>query len=86
MSSIIIIFYFVGRLSVQHLETSEGLVKISTHFSFEPLSCINSAEQLPSPHTVTFTTAALMRSASHRLLPRSLLPFVAPKPLTVPLC
>jgi hypothetical protein len=27
-----------------------------------------------------------LRSASHRLLPRSLLPFVAPKPLTVPLC
>jgi hypothetical protein len=51
----------------------------------------------PQPHTalqlkfavafaITFTTAALLRSASHRLLPRSLMPFVAPKPLTVPLC
>jgi hypothetical protein len=27
-----------------------------------------------------------LKSASHRLLPRSLLPFVAPKPLSVPLC
>ena len=35
---------------------------------------------------ITFTTAELLRSASHRLLPRSLLPFVAPKPLTIPLC
>jgi ribonuclease HI len=51
----------------------------------------------PQPHTalqlqfavafaITFTTAELLRSASHRLLPRSLLPFVAPKPLTIPLC
>jgi hypothetical protein len=51
----------------------------------------------PQPHTalqlkfavafaITFTTAALLRSASHRLLPRSLMPFVAPKPLTVPIC
>jgi hypothetical protein len=51
----------------------------------------------PRPHTalqlrfavafaITFTTAALLKSASHRLLPRSLLPFVAPKPLSVPLC
>jgi hypothetical protein len=35
---------------------------------------------------ITFTTASLLRSASHRLLPRSTLPFAAPKPLTVPLC
>jgi hypothetical protein len=51
----------------------------------------------PQPHTalqlrfadalaITFTTAALLRSASHRLLPRSLLPFIPPKPLTVPAC
>jgi hypothetical protein len=51
----------------------------------------------PKPHTalqlrfsvafaITFATAALLRSASYRLLPRSLLPFVAPKPLTVPPC
>jgi ribonuclease HI len=51
----------------------------------------------PQPHTalqlkfavafaITFTTAALLRSASQRLLPRSLMPFVAPRPLTVPLC
>jgi ribonuclease HI len=55
------------------------------------------ASSAPQPHialqlkfaiafAVTFTTAALLRSASHRLLPRSLMPFVAPKPLTVPLC
>jgi hypothetical protein len=28
----------------------------------------------------------LLRSASHRLLPRSILPFIPPKPLTVPTC
>jgi hypothetical protein len=55
------------------------------------------ASSTPQPHTalqlkfavafaITFTTAALLRSASHRLLPRSLMPLVAPKPLTVPLC
>jgi hypothetical protein len=35
---------------------------------------------------ITFTTASLLRSASHRLLPRSILPFIPPKPLTVPTC
>jgi ribonuclease HI len=35
---------------------------------------------------ITFTTASLLRSASHRLLPRSILPFIPPKPLTVPMC
>ncbi len=51
----------------------------------------------PQPHTalqlkfaiafaITFTTAELLRSASYRLLPRSLLSFIAPKPLTVPPC
>ncbi len=35
---------------------------------------------------ITFTTAALLRAASLRLLPRSLLPFVPPKPLPVPVC
>ena len=51
----------------------------------------------PQPHTalqlrfsvafaITFTTAMLLRSASRRLLPRSILPFIAPKPFTVPPC
>jgi hypothetical protein len=51
----------------------------------------------PQPHTalqlrfsvsfaITFTTAALIRAASHRLLPRSLRAFVPPKPLSVPTC
>ena len=51
----------------------------------------------PQPHSalqlrfavafaITFTTASLLKSASHRMLPRSLLPFVPPKPLTVPAC
>jgi hypothetical protein len=35
---------------------------------------------------ITFTAAALLRAASLRLLLRSLLPFVPPKPLTVPVC
>ena len=35
---------------------------------------------------ITFTTASLLRSASYRLLPRSILPFIPPKPLTVPAC
>jgi hypothetical protein len=35
---------------------------------------------------ITFTTAALLRSASYRLLPRSRNAFVPPKPLTVPAC
>lgn len=35
---------------------------------------------------ITFTTATLLRAASLRLLPRSLLPFVPPKPITVPTC
>jgi hypothetical protein len=35
---------------------------------------------------ITFTTAALLRSVSQRLLPRSLLPFIHPKPLAVPPC
>ena len=51
----------------------------------------------PQPHTalqlrfavafaITFTTATLLRSASLRLLPRSLLPFIPPKPIPVPTC
>ena len=51
----------------------------------------------PQPHTalqlrfavafaITFTTATLLRSASSRLLPRSLLPFISPKPIPVPTC
>jgi hypothetical protein len=51
----------------------------------------------PQPHTtlqlrfavafaITFTTASLLRSASYRLLPRSLSAFIPPKPLTVPAC
>jgi hypothetical protein len=51
----------------------------------------------PQPHTalqlrfavafaITFTTASLLRSASHRLLPRSLSAFIPPKPLSVPAC
>ena len=51
----------------------------------------------PHPHTalqlrfavafaMTFTTAALMRSAGSRLLPGSLLPFALPKPIPVPIC
>lgn len=35
---------------------------------------------------ITFTTASLLRSASLRLLPRSLQPFFPPKPLAVPRC
>jgi hypothetical protein len=35
---------------------------------------------------ITFSTASLLKSAAHRLLPRSILPFVPPKPLSVPLC
>jgi hypothetical protein len=36
--------------------------------------------------TITFITAALLRSASRRLLPRLLVAFVPPKPLAVPTC
>jgi Reverse transcriptase (RNA-dependent DNA polymerase) len=35
---------------------------------------------------ITFTTANLIRAASRRLLPSSLLPFIPPKPIVVPVC
>jgi hypothetical protein len=35
---------------------------------------------------ITFTTAALLRAASLRLLPRMLTPFFPPKPIPVPTC
>lgn len=35
---------------------------------------------------ITFTTASLLRAASLRLLPHTLLPFLPPKPIPVPTC
>jgi ribonuclease HI len=35
---------------------------------------------------ITFTTATLLRAASLRLLPRSIIPFLPPKPIPVPTC
>ena len=40
----------------------------------------------PVAFAITFTTASLLRAASLRLLPRTFLPFVPPKPTPVPTC
>lgn len=69
------------------------------HPAFEDFIDLSSRCSTSTPHpqtalqlrfavafAITFTTAALMRSASARLLPRSFLPFVPPKPIPVPIC